>query len=289
MSGQPLNLSEQDSVLLDQVDRILSGRGSDDTSADPLGRFCAALAQATPSARDQFRRDLGSRLTAELARQVSPAEASTSLRSRSRWRRALVGTVAAALLLAVGLAVAVPSVRAGVSKFTHLLGAVLVNGPLDMHVTSTGYEPSPGVSIAEALRLAAFPVHLPTWLPDDMELSGAYAVTDTQKAPGSAGSANDVGFVYFVRGHPHEPPVVTLNLYPVDTDGGLIVDASKVKQITVKGKPALYAKGAYNERGVWDDSEYNYTLFWEEDGARYAMNAWRLPYDDMIRIAESMR
>jgi hypothetical protein len=223
-------------------------------------------------------------------------------------RRALaLGTVALALMS--GLVLAVPSARAAVGGVLQQFGLQrfgldLVSAPLQFHVTSSGYGPimpPPRLSLAEGQRLASFPIHYPTWLPAGVEWCSSFAEPDTTKAPNSpnpivsdgigiAGSANRVSAAYGIcQNRQLNDPVVILDIGSADSGGSMLVDASKVKEVTVKGHQALFAQGAWNERGEWMDDAPTATLSWSQDnGVKYLIRVSYVSLDDLWRIAESI-
>lgn len=217
-------------------------------------------------------------------------------------RRAFI--VAGGLVLALVLLAAVPPVRAALNAGRELrFGLVLLDpqappptaapaptvalsaasgGPLAVPKPCT-----PGavvvpcrrdkVSIAEAQRQAAFPLRLPTWLPDGLQAADAFV------SPSG-------GVSIFLR-RSGSMSAVQFEQVQAPAGGGYGVAASRVEQVRVAGRPAAYAKGGWRGPGVWDETIDLQYLSWEADGMSYVLhdNGVDLSREELIRIAESVR
>jgi hypothetical protein len=218
-----------------------------------------------------------------------------------------LATSASACLLFVGVLLTTPTIRAALGLLTQRFGLSLASAPLQFNVTSSGYGPvisPPRLSLAEGQRLASFPIHCPTWLPARVEWCSSFAEPDTTKTPnspnpivsdgtGTPGSANRVSVAYGVYGicpsRQQNDPVVILDIRSADNSGGVLIDASKAKEVTVTGYQALFAQGAWNERGEWMDDAPEATLSWSQDnGVKYLIHVSYVSLDDLWHIAESI-
>lgn len=113
-----VTVPERDQELMDLIEGALTS--SEASNSDPVYSFCVRLAHTAPSADDNFRQELESRLVAALhrqnrlaktnARNADAVSATRHLPVRSRWRTALASGLIALLLLA-GLGAVYPPAR----------------------------------------------------------------------------------------------------------------------------------------------------------------------------------
>jgi hypothetical protein len=228
-----------------------------------------------------------------------------------RWRaRQVLGVgLMTAMLLTLGLlAAAAPTQAALNARLQQLFGLVLINtqAPPPTAVSlRTGGTPlaaaplmasrtpptglcTPGamvvgcriekVSVAEAQRRVAFPLRLPAWLPDGLRAENA-----------DVSSPRSVSV--FLR-NPRSSAFLQLQQVQGLTGGGYAVDAARVQQVQVNGRPAAYAKGGWRTfGGAWDETINLAYLSWEADGVSYVLHDSGLGLDrqTLIRIAESLR
>lgn len=234
----------------------------------------------------------------------------TSRTLRRRNRQVLGVGLIAIMLLALGLLAAVPPVQAAFTeRLQQRFGLVLIDPqappptavslrvgstPLAAAPLTTSRTPSTGlctpgamvvgcriekISVTEAQRRAAFTLRLPAWLPAGLRAENALV--------DPSGRAVSI----FLR-NPGAVDFVQLQQVQGLTGGGYAVDAARVQQVQVSGRPAAYAKGGWRTfGGVWDETINLAYLSWEADGVSYVLhdNGLGLDRETLIRIAESLR
>jgi hypothetical protein len=136
----------------------------------------------------------------------------------------------------------------------------------------------PVVNPTEAQRQLPFHIPQPTWLPEGLILKGAH-VDPPNWANVFYGRAEggEAGFGFEIHFGPRE--------------GGYVYADSAKRKVLVSDQPATCVRGAWNERGEWNDSADATTLEWSANGFDYHMSQSELDLtcDDLIRIAESLR
>jgi hypothetical protein len=209
------------------------------------------------------------------------------------------------MLLALGLLAAVSPVQAALTeRMQQRFGLVLIDPQAPPPIiTPPASVPPPGarvsptaglrrcisgtmvaecrvekVGVAEAQRRAAFPLRLPAWLPAGLQLEEAIV-----SSPRSVS--------VFIGRAPRSPAFLQLHQIQGLT-GGYGVDAARVQQAQVSGRPAAYAKGGWRgPSSDWDETIALAYLSWEADGVTYILhdNGLGLDRQTLIRIAESLR
>lgn len=237
---------------------------------------------------------------ARLAAREREAPRTRQRAPRLRVWQAVGAGLLAAMFLALGLLAAVPQIQAALNaQLRSRFGLVLIDpqNPPPI-ITPPASVPSPGarvspivgmpfctpgatvvpcrlerISVAEAQRRVAFPLRLPTWLPYDLRVDRALVLgTSGRSASVFAGP-------------------VQLEQVQGSGGGGYAVEASRVQEVQVNGRPAAYARGGWRSPTVWDETlNLNY-LSWEADGVTYTLHDGGLGLDreTLIRIAESLR
>lgn len=230
-------------------------------------------------------RDLGTRLDVPAAPDVTAAVLSRlDEKQNARWRpvhRVVAAAVAALVALATAMVVS-PAVRAAVYDLLRI-GGVEIHENHPPPSTPSVDQPLPGerdVSLAEARRLADFPLRLPEELGEPVNVR----VIDGGRV------------VSMAFGSPHGEVRVD------QFDGGLSPMFSKftsgadVRHVTVSGLPAVWLDRPHVV--IYDDPDGTLreesarlagsTLIWEQDGVTYRVEG-QLTETQAIGIAESMR
>lgn len=212
----------------------------------------------------------------------------------------IVGAIA--LLLLIGLTVSAPVTRATVRSLGVSLlrpgntqpsaGPTAVPASPPVVARSNGPQwPGEPLAVTKAQQHVAFPISLPAWLPDGVDVEHAYLIQRTAATGQQATEVDVVAYprsgsgwlgIHQIRGQLERP-------YGLDAD--------HVQKVSVAGQPAIYAHGTWNGRDSptaspsgWDPQADANLLTWERGGVTYVLRAvgLRLSLEDAIRIAESL-
>jgi hypothetical protein len=253
-----------------------SARQITDTLAECAAQGIPATADVRPAVRARL-----------AARECEAPQKARRTPRLGAWQAFGAGLLAVALL-ALGLLATVPPVQAAFNaRLQQRFGLVLIDPqapPAPAAAQPVGSVPPSGlgrvdrVSVAEAQRVVAFPLRLPAWLPDGLQIEGASV----------SPSARSVSI--FLH-NPRSPFFLQLQAVRGPAGGGYGVDAARVQQVQVNGRPAAYAKGGWRGPGAWDETINRAYLSWEADGMTYVLHDSGLGLDrqTLIRIAESLR
>jgi len=144
----------------------------------------------------------------------------------------------------------------------------------------------PPTSLADAQAHVGFPIHTPSWLPASVAFVGVRVLPP----------ADDPELVFLAGGRRLTGPGLRIGERQGTGGGGSAVPASAIENVMVNGRPAVYAKGDYEEAvgqgpgGVWTPGADVQELSWEQSGITYDLTAsgLRLTREDVIRVAESV-
>jgi hypothetical protein len=240
---------------------------------------------------------------------IAPPQA-TVRASRYGQRRARSRTPMVLCLLALALAVGVPAaaVVTATTMRTQLqrFGVVLVDptpaptpataGPQPVIVgpqsvpaaaaTVTGSTPT-WLSLEEARPQVPFPIRVPSWLPAGLTLHGAL-VGSAGAVDGKSGATK---VILSYRATDGTTNGLHLDQIGGQGMGGLAVPAGQARTVTVNGRAAIYARGAWRRDETWDATADSGILSWEAEGFTYLVQFSGLGLSDkeLIRIAESLR
>jgi hypothetical protein len=190
----------------------------------------------------------------------------------------------------------IPSARAAVGEVVNHVRVALVRGD--------------ALSVEELRRRAPFPICVPTWLPDGLQVVGGNVLGTDQVVrisfdPGRTGGNSGVegasgngsdqprpsAIVRFARAH-NSAAGGGIHQMPGAERGRYTVPLDQAKNVQVHGRPAVFAAGAWEmtENGTrWNPGLAAGLLSWSGDGVANALtfSGLSLSREEVIRIAES--
>jgi hypothetical protein len=245
------------------------------------------------------------------------------LQARNWWRPTGYRTAVRSLLVIVGFVAVValvlatvPAVRATADQIMQRFqmeqrfGIVLVHPPQAVPAATVedGREVLveqahviPPLTLAEAQEQVPFSIPMPALLPEGLELWAARVGTGPWgESMGQDGTRVRtevpiwVGLVFKPAGDSGYDPAAALSVDILDKTGiggGIGVPAGADEAVMVNHNPAVFARGAWQDNGVWDDTADIALLSWEADGFTYTLQSYLLGLtrDELIQIAESIR
>lgn len=142
--------------------------------------------------------------------------------------------------------------------------------------------------VAEAQAQVPFPIRLPTRLPPGLIPRGVIVVPPALSGSSMAAPSQvDVGYGAADR------PAAGLHIQETlgSVDGGYAIDAPQAQPIIVDGHPAVYAPGAWQKDGGWDEHLDSAILSWAADGMTYVLqySGLGLSRAELVAIAASLR
>ncbi len=221
----------------------------------------------------------------------------------AKMRAALGLTILVMLIGSIG---AIPAVRAFAEDVIQRMGIAFINTDLrDSHTTVAKVEatralnPPQSLTLEELQEQIAFPVMLPTWLPDGLSYTH---ISISEYDPLSWQGSGKKASVDYSRSENFEPASGILSLHA--NDGPIsappLLAESRQQAVIVNGQPGYYVHGAWQDDGrgdpnikmgilQWDDQADDAYLTWAQNGVTYLLEAHNLGLeaDDLLRIAES--
>lgn len=310
-------LADDDRRLLETVEAVVANRGRGNQADDALYDFCVQVASAVPPANEVFRRELKSRLLAELAQQEeremnangeqkhsSPVARLGAARSR---RRAALTLVLVVVALVAGVLLFYPPARAWAQGILARFGPfVFTNAPTlpELALTQTP-EPPPTPeatsaqasggrqyvsTVEEARRLASFGVLSPAYVPE------GYSLQNLDVWLNGDGGTLEVTTNYIsgrellmIRQIAYTPP-------PGAGEAVFPVGDAPVVEVMVRGQKGVWVEKAKlgqhtNEDGTVQLTEWS-MLMWQEQREDGNFLFWfytsALPQYEVLKIAESL-
>lgn len=245
--------------------------------------------------------DLWSRVETQV---TSPSDKARGTIIRSRKER--IAFVLVLVLLLIGSLFFVPAVRAFAEDIIQRMGIAFVDTQqFDENVRVEKAEtikvtPPPSLSVEEIREQIAFPLLLPTWLPDGLNyVHRSISEYDPQSWEGSG---KKLSIIYartpdqdFTKG------LLYLNANDGPISAPPLLAESSEQSVTVNGQPGIYVHGGWQDDGrgdpntkmgilQWDDQADDAYLTWTQGGVTYLLEAHNLgaDLDVLMRIAESM-
>ena len=219
---------------------------------------------------------------------------------RRRAMRPLLAAGMIALLLAA-LSLGVPTTRAAIQSLgVSLLQPASVAPSLEptavpQPVSAASQPRGPQrsgtpVTVEVARERAAFPLRLPGWLPEGLQIEHAYLL------PAPANGGQGVGEVDVVAYAPTGNRWLGIHQTLGQSGRPYGLDPNFVQAVSVADQPALYARGSWDSlsptasESGWDPQADASILTWERDGVTYVLRAVGLGLDreELIRIAASL-
>jgi hypothetical protein len=219
-------------------------------------------------------------------------------------KRQLVFGLMLILVLISSLAF-VPGVRAFAKDIIQRMGIAFVDTKqFDTNVMKVEkaekVTPPPSLSVEEIREQIAFPLMLPTWLPDG--LNYVYRSIREYDPQSWQGSGKQLSIIY---ANTPDQDFTNGLLYLHANDGPIgappLLAESREQYVTVNGQPGIYVHGGWQDDGrgdpnmkmgilQWDDNADDAYLTWTQGGVTYLLEAHnlRLNMDDLLRIASSM-
>lgn len=209
-------------------------------------------------------------------------------------------------LLLIGSLYLVPSARAFAEDIIQRMGIAFVDtkqyeaAPVQAPAEVIKVTPPPSLSVEEIRAQIAFPLMLPTWLPDGLNyVHRSISEYDPQSWEGSG---KKLSIIYartpdqdFTKG------LLYLNANDGPISAPPLLAESRKQSVTVNGQPGIYVHGGWQDDGrgdpntkmgilQWDDQADDAYLTWTQDGVTYLLEAHNLgaDLDVLLRIAESM-
>lgn len=215
------------------------------------------------------------------------------------------------LVLAVAAIIATPAITTAGQHILQQFGLILIErtqlfttqeqgGANSSGITAAPAEVPPApqpefVSLDVARGQLTFPLPVPAWVPDGLELRGALVgvpYSDASKPPMSVTVVYDK-----VAARPGaQDSQLALEVAHGSMLPAYLVSNSRAAETTVGGRPAIYVQGRWGlaADGItveWDPQADSSMLSWEQDGLTYVLRAsgMALTIDDLVRIAESLK
>ncbi|MCG8347018.1 MAG: hypothetical protein MI924_04480 [Chloroflexales bacterium] len=221
----------------------------------------------------------------------------------------LAGILVMALL--VGTVMSAPAAQAAVALIFERFGISFIDTTQFENTQTVMVEPTksaaiPWLSLAEAQQQASFTIQTPQWLPNDLAFIGALVNHDPVQPSGQYDTPTTTVWIRYAhaagQGDPNEEEM-SLEIVSGPNASTQLLPCSREQQVTVRGQPATYVRGAWRDDGQgdpqtaigdlrWDDTFESAWLSWEEDGLRYTLSAYDVAgLDDttLFRVAESLR
>jgi hypothetical protein len=140
-------------------------------------------------------------------------------------------------------------------------------------------------SLEDVQAEVLFTIPRPAWLPENFSLDGAMQIA------GPAGDHPALTQVNLRYAGPSTGGVLMLDVFStLSMQGGVVVAAAAVRDVTVGGRPAVYVRGTWNN-DRWVDSASDQMLSWSDAEYTYVLSASGadITQADMLRIAGSVR
>ena len=310
-------LADEDRLLLKTIEAVVANRGRGDHAGTALGDFGVQLLNAVPPANEAFRRELRSRLLAEMAQQQEEVMSTNSEQkpsgpvarpsaARPRRRAALAVALVVVVLLA-GVVLFYPPARAWAQQILARFGPfAFTNAPTlpELALTQTPeLPPTPEATpaeasggrqhastVEEARRLASFGVLSPAYVPE------GYHLQNLDAWPSHDGGTLEITTNY-ISGQ--ELLMIRQIAYTPSPDAGEAVfpiGDVPVVEVTVRGQKGVWVEKAKlgqhtNEDGTVQLTEWS-MLMWQEQRQDGHFLFWfytnALSREEMLKIAESL-
>ncbi len=236
---------------------------------------------------------------------TSPANKALGTIIRSRKGRIAFGLVL--VLLLIGSFFFVPTVRAFAEDIFQRMGIAFVDTQqFDENVRVEEAEmirvtPPPSLSVDEIRDQIAFPLMLPTWLPDGLNyVHRSISEYDPQSWEGS-GKKLTIRYSH-TASFDYASGLLSLSANDGPISAPPLLAESREQPVTVNGQPGIYVHGGWQDDGrgdpntkmgilQWDDQADDAYLTWTQGGVTYLLEAHNLgaDLDVLLRIAESMK
>lgn len=225
-------------------------------------------------------------------------------------RRFRLAASVALLVLAAGVLLGTPAIRATHEAIEHRFGLALSNAgrtePTTERVEGEGSGPATRVpaSATAVQGQMPFPVRTPGWLPPGLTLAQTFVTNEPVQTRGSRQQIAQVNLFYRPTAQAREgnAPQVAVRVTDHPEVAPTLLPRSRAQAISANGHPATYVHGGWRGDGHgdplerrgdlrWDDELDSAWLSWEEGGLTYTVSAHGLglSQEDLLRIAESLR
>jgi hypothetical protein len=315
--------NEHDQKLLHAIEQIVQGEAH--TTHEPHSALGvgARLAGTMPQPDAAFADRLEARLVTateqrkeatmnviESQRKSNAQIGSTSTKRRRTDPTLRIAAVClVALVLLLGLVAAAPPVRAAVESLLQRYGIAGIDPNAPTPESSAGvfgmaepYIPQK-LSLAQAQQQVPFPIHLPSWLPEELQLEGIDISEGGWGCNTPEECANlkpPIRVVARYRSISNADANLTIEITQVTPEGGggYAVADSAIQAVQVNGQPAVYARGSWEQKQPgnardlqWSDTADSNMLAWIDHDLPYTLTAYNLglTHEDVIRIAESLQ